>query len=521
MKPFNRRDFLRYGAPAAGTAALAAVYDLQSRPPARPLPRIGESEAGESDPAWRILNRAGFGPCPGDLERVRAMGVDAYVEEQLDPDSIAESPTLLRRLDNLPGLTLDPPEARDYERAEQLDAAVSPFLRAALQLPNPTLGRGPGAVTKELRQACLLRAVYSARQLQEVMVEFWTDHFNIDQGKADCGWLKAADDRAIRRHALGKFRDLLAASAHSPAMLVYLDNTLNTLNPSGGPGNENYARELLELHTLGVDGGYSLRDVQEVARCFTGWGVKAGPDTWPGEFVFREAQHDPGPKVVLGRAIAGGLGRRDGEEVVDLVARHPATARNLARKLCRRFVADAEPQDLVAELAGVFERTDGDVRQVLAALFRSPHFRERPGRKLKRPFHLVAATLRALAAETDGLGPLAHLEAMGQPPFGHPLPDGFPDHVEAWVSGMLGRWTFAIDLMSGRMPGTRVDVGALVGATKELEPVAVCRALWRALTGRSPAKARMDAMIALGADLPAAGARWLALAVAGPDFQWR
>ena len=219
--------------------------------------------------------------------------------------------------------------------------------------------------------------------------------------------------------------------------------------------------------------------------------------------------------------LAGGLGRGDGDEVIRLAARHPATARTIARKLCRRFVDEVDRGDLIAELSAVFLRTDGDIRSVLSTLFRSPHFLDRPGRKLKRPFHLVASALRAVAARSDGAGPLAHLDAMGHLPFDYPLPDGFPDHTDAWTSDMLGRWRFAVDMMSGGLVGTEVPIRELVRATGEGQPAAICGALWRALTGRTPERATVEALLALGGSMEESAAKWLALAAASPEFQWQ
>jgi uncharacterized protein (DUF1800 family) len=292
----SRAQFLGGAAAAMGGMSLTGCVPALRHLSAPELPaRLGQAEAGAHDPAWRVLNRMAYGPRPGDLERVRAMGVDAFVEEQLAPERIPERWAAWMRLLPMDTLNMDAEDAEDYETAVF-----------------PEVGKGQAAV--ELQQACLLRAVYSSRQLEQVMVEFWTDHFNVSQLKQECSWLKTVDDRLIRKHALGKFRDLVSASARSAAMLFYLDNDKNRkLDPATHSGpNENYARELLELHTLGVKSGYSLKDIQEVARCLSGWSYKKGLAAWPGDFEFHAAQHDDGPKRVLGVAIPPGQGIKDG-----------------------------------------------------------------------------------------------------------------------------------------------------------------------------------------------------------------
>jgi uncharacterized protein (DUF1800 family) len=319
-------------------------------------------------------------------------------------------------------------------------------------------------------------------------------------------------------------------------MLFYLDNDKNRRRDAAtgvGP-NENYARELLELHTLGVDGGYTLKDIQEVARCFTGWAYKKGLQAWPGDFVFQRDHHDDGPKRVLGVPIPAGQGIKDGEQVIDIVCRHPGTARFIARKLCRRFVADRPPAPLVERLAGVFGKTDGDMKQVLSELFHSEEFRRGTGRKLKRPFDFTLSALRALNADTTGDGVLPYLERMGQLPYKWAMPDGYPDRAEAWTPSLLARWNFAVDLVQGKVGGTAVDARALaraaghvapasLPATVQSEPLEICRALSRSVLGRALTPEKLEAMAALGsgaADLD--GVRqWLALLICAPEFQWR
>jgi uncharacterized protein (DUF1800 family) len=498
----SRGRFLGLAAATAGGLSLSGCTEISRRFSVPELPdRLGEAEAAPGDPAWRALNRMAYGPRPGDLERVREIGLDAHIEEQLSPQAIAETRAAWMRLLPLDTLQMDASDAQDWEMATY-----------------PEVGKGQAAI--ELQQACLLRGVYSARQLEQVMVEFWTDHFNVSQLKAECSWLKTVDDRLIRKHSIGRFRDLVSASAHSPAMLFYLDNDKNRKrDPGTGSGaNENYARELLELHTLGVKGGYTLKDIQEVARCFTGWSYKKGLNFWPGDFLFQADRHDNGPKRVLGVPVPPGQGIKDGEQVVDIVCRHPSTARFVARKLCRRFVADTGPEALEARLARVFQKTDGDIRQVLSELFHSEEFQKGPARKLKRPFDYAASALRALNADTTGESVLPYLEKMGQLPYKWTMPDGYPDRAEAWTPSLLARWNFALDLLQGKIKNTRVDPEALAKATREKEPLEVSRALSRAVLGLALPEEHLRALAGLKEE-PVR--RCLALLLASPQFQWR
>jgi uncharacterized protein (DUF1800 family) len=503
----TRAQVLKSGAAAVGACALSGCTELSRRFSVPSLPdRVGEAEATPTDPAWRVLNRLAYGPRPGDLERVREMGVHAYVDEQLAPERIRESRAAWMRLLPFETLDLDAADARDVETATY-----------------PEVGRGPAA--RELQQACVLRAIYSNRQLEQVMVEFWSDHFNVTQLKGECSWLKTVDDRLIRKHALGRFRDLLFASAQSPAMLFYLDNHTNTAhNPeTGGGPNENYARELLELHSVGVDGGYTLKDIQETARCFTGWGYKKGLfQRWPGDFEFNRGLHDEEAKQVLSLSIPAGGGIRDGEQVLEYLAEHPQTARFLAGKLCRRFVADDPPGPLVARVARAFLESGGEIRPTLSELFHSVEFLEHPARKFKRPFDFTVSALRAVNADTTGAGLLPYLERMGQLPFKWTMPDGYPERVDAWAPGLLARWAFATDLLRGTVPGTRVNSRALARATGSEEPQAVLQALGRVVLGSGlpPALARLAAG-AGAADAVKRPDNWLALLLVSPDFQWR
>jgi uncharacterized protein (DUF1800 family) len=329
----------------------------------------------------------------------------------------------------------------------------------------------PRKLLEELAAQKIIRAVHSERQLQEVMTDFWFNHFNIFWGKGVDRWLTTDFEmNAIRPNALGKFKDLLMATAKSPAMLFYLDNFLSSspdarlpYNPNAKrqPGiNENYAREVMELHTLGVDGGYTQKDVQEVARAFTGWSIDA--PRRGGEFIFRARIHDDGQKIVLGHKInAGGI--KDGEMVIDILAKHPSTARFIATKLVRRFVSDDPPESLVKRVAAVYMNTGGDIRDMLRTIFTSPEFYspEVLGAKTKSPFELAASAIRALNGSTDGSRQLAQIIArMGQPLYQYQAPTGFPDQANQWMSNgsIVERLNFVVALAANKIPGTTVNL---------------------------------------------------------------
>ncbi len=436
-----RRDLLRAGAAGAALAALPGC-DGALRWAASELdpPPSGVTLASgvDVDPAFHLLSRATYGPRPGDLDVVRTAGRDAWIEEQLHPEGIADPALRWRLLDC--EMAFEPPDA----------------LRSVARR----------VVERHIVRAALLRAVHAKRQLHEVMVGFWTDHFSIDVGKRGCLVHKPLDDQhVLRRHALGRFRDLVRASATSPAMLTYLDGRENRRRSPDERPNENYARELLELHTLGVHGApYSQDDVMEAARCLTGWTVETG--AWRlfarKEGVFRKTWHDDGAKTVLGRRIAAGGGARDLDALVDVVCAHPSTARHVAWKLCRRFVSDAPPRDLVASTARVFERTDGDVRALLRHVLTSAAFGASVGLKVKRPFRFVVSALRALGAESRaGHAEIDSLTRMGHLPHHYPTPDGYPEEPGPWMGTLLWRWNFALDLAAGRLGPTRTDLKAL------------------------------------------------------------
>jgi uncharacterized protein (DUF1800 family) len=355
-----------------------------------------------------------------------------------------------------------------------------PELRRRLEMAN-----GPQQVVqRDLMESKLLHAVYGNRQLEEVLTDFWYNHFNVflDKG-ADRYMVTQYERDVIRPHVLGKFRDLLAATAKSPAMLFYLDNW-QSVGPNapqgrgrqGGQGprglNENYGRELLELHTLGVDGGYTQKDVTEAARCFTGWTILQ-PQRG-GNFVFNRRAHDDGEKTVLGGKIPAGRGIDDGEKVLDIVAHHPSTARFISKKLAMRFVVDDPPQALVDRMAETFTRTDGDLRAVMRTMLESKEFFSVAAyqSKLKSPLEVVASAARALNADVDFAFPLANQVAqLGEPLYRKQEPTGYSNNSQEWLNsaGLMARMNFALQLADNKVPGVKVDS---TKAAKPDDPIA-------------------------------------------------
>src|SRR5215470_11290387 len=483
--------------PQASKSAPPSVTTQVAATPSRAAITLPASSLTNDERIIHVLNRLGYGPRPDDVEQVRQMGLAAYMERQLDPGRVPD---------------------------ERADAAVQIFPAVALTVtdvlhsypePDPKLlakvqsgemsqqdlrqmaplEKRPARVSAELQAAKLTRAVLSERQLQEVMVDFWFNHFNVDARKGAVKWMIADYERtAIRPHALGKFRDLLLATAQHPAMLFYLDNWMSTkadLVVRAGPQkgrqmglNENYAREIMELHTLGVDGGYTQKDIIEVARAFTGWTIDRPREH--GVFVFRVPTHDQGEKRILGHVLSPGGGMEDGLRVIDILARHPSTARFVATKLARRFVSDDPPPALVERAARTFRETDGDIRQVMITIVSSPEFfsLEAYRAKIKTPLEIVASSVRALDGELvlpaamgarqpgGGFSLAQQVGKLGEPLYQQQPPTGYPDVAEAWVNAgaLLNRMNFALGLTANRVPGVRVDLARAVGAADRRRP---------------------------------------------------
>ncbi len=460
-----------------------------------------------------LLNRAGFGPRDGDVEKVRRMGVNKYIEQQLNPERIDDQ-QLDARLRGFESLRMSIAQIYEKYPAPNMVARELGIQPRGQNQQNPQPDQGgemteqqqremrqkvfayyaknglkpPQALLQELQAQKLLRAVYSERQLNEVMVDFWFNHFNVFYGKGADRWLTTGYEMsAIRPNSLGKFKDLLLATAKSPAMLFYLDNFQSSSPDAVLPGqrrlnqrrqqmpqqvpqqlrnrkpgiNENYARELMELHTLGVDGGYTQKDVQEVARAFTGWTIEQPRRN--GQFIFRPRMHDRGEKVVLGQRIPSGGGIEDGEKVIEILSRHPNTARFISTKLVRRLVSDNPPQSLVDRVAAAYTKTDGDIREMLRVIFTSPEFFSTQSyrAKIKSPFELAASAIRALGADITSTQQLAQFVAkMGQPLYLYQPPTGYPDRAEQWVNtgALLERLNFGLALSTNRLRGTTLDL---------------------------------------------------------------
>jgi uncharacterized protein (DUF1800 family) len=574
------------------------------------LKRLPVTNLTEDEAILQALNRLGFGPRPGDLDRVKEIGLQKWIEQQLHPDSIDDS-ALQTRLERFPTLKMSAaqllnefPEPQlaarregvtveEYrkEQQEQMRSAVQSTQDAApetmqtdvqkadaMHMPdfesvdndlnaNPGKQKGQGKgqgggigngmfnyeqihlpqrIVAELSMAKMTRAVYSERQLQEVMADFWYNHFNVYAAKGADRWLITEYERdAIRPHAMGKFRDLLEATAKSPAMLFYLDNWLSADpvawqklkeqmearremremrgGPFGGPRfpqgrprpnadpndptanekpkqerglNENYGRELMELHTLGVDGGYTQDDVINVAKAFTGWSIRQ-PRRDP-EFFFEERLHDTSVKTVLGHQIKAG-GMKDGEEVLDILARDPHTAHHISFELAQRFVSDTPPDALVDRMAQTFLKTDGNIREVLRTMIYSPEFWSKDAyhAKVKTPFELVASATRAVGAEVEV--PLALVQwtsRIGQPLYQCEPPTGYSNKADAWVNtgSLLSRMNFSLALTANRVRGAQTDIDAVFGGEMGVDPHATLNRAIQLILGGDASQETRDTL---------------------------
>jgi uncharacterized protein (DUF1800 family) len=424
--------------------------------------------------ALHVLNRLAFGPRPGDVERVAAQGVAAWIGQQLRPAGIPDD-AVEAKLKKMPALAMSIAELHDtYPQPKPMPVPSASASAAPAPAMDPAMGKEtPREMLRQVFAQKILRASESDRQLLEVLTDFWFNHFNVTSDKDQVRWYLASYERdALRPRVFGKFRDLLGATAHHPAMLFYLDNFRSVAETGDGGDakakglNENYGRELLELHTLGVDGGYTQDDVRETARAFTGWGLEQ-----PGKatvFKFHKKEHDAAPKRVLGKDISDG-GEKDGEHVLDLLAAHPATARFIATKLCQKFHSDHPPAALIKRVADTFTKTGGDLTAVYEALFTAPELWQDAAfrAKTKTPFEMVVSSLRAVGAATEDAEPVVReIEKLGEPIYRCAPPTGYKETSDAWVStgGLLGRLNFGIMLGGGRVKGTSFDRDKLVGA---------------------------------------------------------
>lgn len=403
----SRREFLKMAggalvADGIGSALTQRVMAYQGAPE---IPTT-------TDPLLHLLNRISYGPRPEDVNRLKQIGIEAYLNEQLNPEGIvdAEMDELLK---TMPILFMDRHQVHKVNYRQQ-DALV---------------------------KGMIARAVHSKRQLLERMVEFWTDHFNIPANDLSND-LVIMHREVIRKHALGNFSHMLFGVAQSPAMLYYL----NQAESAKEHPNENYARELLELHTLGVDGGYTETDVKEIARALTGWTVQDGTDDG---FYFNKDMHDTGEKVILGHNLPADRGIEDGLHILTIAFSHPATARFVCRKLCVRFVSDNPPQSLIDSAAQIWADTQGEIKPVLKHILMSAEFVEAAGRKLRRPLDFFIGALRATGTEFREYWSMqVMLEDLSQIPYNWNPPNGYPDVAGAWANpgGLLARWNAAMDV---------------------------------------------------------------------------
>ena len=601
---------------AVNSASPAKDKKTKQDPALKGLP-VTDLTADEA--VLHAMNRLAYGPRPGDVERVKQMGLAKWIEQQLSPNSIDDK-ALSARLENFPTLSMssarlieDYPQPKQAEKqaerraatngspnnerrssaangdvpknmqesangnGQQMDETMAPPSSSAAvgqsaqkdspqvsvsdksSVPAPmksepstidpnvvgnpaTVGGGgkrnllsgpdpnavpraiaddsrrPQRVVEELAMAKVARAIYSERQLQQVLDDFWFNHFNVYAAKGEDKWYLTSYERdVIQPHTLGKFKDLVTATAKSPAMLFYLDNFLSAdpravqrqaqnramRQNRGGFGrgwprpqqpqpqaqqkakkntrglNENYGRELMELHTLGVEGGYTQKDVTELARCFTGWTIEK-PRQNP-EFKFDERLHDPDPKIVLGKKIHAG-GMKDGEQAIELLAKHPSTAKFISTKLARRFLSDTPPPSLVARMAQTFQSSDGDIRAVMHTMIYSPEFwsREAYRAKIKTPFEVVVTAVRALGTDVDTPMPLVQwVGRIGEPLYQCQPPTGYADKADAWVNtgALLNRLNFSLTLAGNKVRGSRTDVASLLGTDATEPKIALERAV--------------------------------------------
>jgi uncharacterized protein (DUF1800 family) len=474
----------------------------------------GTRSLSQEQIAAHLVNRLGFGPRPGDLALVAEDPVK-WIAQQLKPSTLSMPAALASRLNESPFLSQHPVKvvqefrtlirsnlqvasnAATNSLANEMLPGQAPQVGGATAPPEPAnpLGRFVTSIARPAIEARLLRALESPRQLEEVMVDFWFNHFNVFQGKNILRVMMGHYEHyAIRPFAMGKFRDLLGATAHHPAMLYYLDNALSAAPGMGGGGgnprglNENYARELMELHTLGVDGGYKQKDVTELARMLTGWSIQppnqiisSDTPSAPGSiaqmpgFFFNERIHDKGEKEWLGFQVSP-QGQAEGQFALDTLAKHPATAKHISYKLAQYFVSDKPDAALVAKLAQVFLASDGDITQVLSALFSSDAFwaKENIAVKFKTPYQYVLSVVRSTGHTPENLQGLSGaLAAQGMPLYGCVTPDGYKNTESAWLNpdAMTKRINFANNLFTARSFGNALNSISVEGLLQTLGPL--------------------------------------------------
>ncbi|HEX3928609.1 MAG TPA: DUF1800 domain-containing protein [Gemmatimonadales bacterium] len=540
-----------------------------------------------ADSARHVLERLSYGGTPGEVENVTRTGVMKWIDQQLGYSDVHD-PALEdteRYYDVLRTPVADMVAMQNDQQLKQqkaqavADSTGREAALAAIRQEQQASKKGLQFLLAGLNAVTVVRAAESQRQLDEIMVDFWTNHFNVYENKSqDRSYFADYLERTIRGNALGKFEDLLIATARSPAMLFYLDNAQSVAAGTGVAGgrgrggmvvrpglgrgraalfpppragtypplgagdpmdsasaerarkaaanaprglNENYARELMELHTLGVDGGYTQQDVINVARILTGWTI----DRKNGSFLFRPGAHDQGEKVVLGEVFPAGHGEDEGIRLLKMLATNPATIHHVSSQLCERFVADAAPDGCIDDAVHAWERTGGDIREVVRAIVRSPDFwaPANVDSKVKTPLEFVISAMRAVDGVPDSTPRMAQqVGRLGEPLFQKQTPDGYGERQEDWVNSgaLLARMNFAVALASGRMPGVTVDLDKLVPLTED--HVSLVSEVSDAVLGGAMTKQTRETILKELADVPnARAARALAVgfAIGGPEFQ--
>ena len=539
------------------------------------------------DSARHVLNRLAYGGTPAEIEAIAHDGVLKWIERQLsfsdlhDPGlADVERGFDVLHVSRFEMQDLQQKNQAQVQRAQALgDSAARQAMLDQIRREQQTGRRSLQVLINQLQAVTIVRAVESDHQLDEILVDFWTNHFNVFINKGqDRSYFADYLERTIRDHSLGRFEDLLVATAKSPAMLFYLDNAESVaagtdqrmaamqrgrggivvqpvlgggrgIFPNPRPGvfppngadpmmmpppppqvaqqraphglNENYARELMELHTLGVDGGYTQQDVIAVARILTGWSI----DRKDASYTFRALAHDYQPKVVLGQKFEAGHGEDEGMRLLKLLADAPATMHHVSAQLCARFVNDVPPDGCIDDAVSAWKKSGGDIREVVRAILRSPDFWAAANvqAKVKTPLEFVVRALRAVNGVPDSTPRLAQrVGQLGEPLFQHATPDGYGERQQDWVNSgaLLARMNFAVQLASGRMPGAAVDLDRVVAATDD--HAALIAAVDKAVLGGAMTRQTRETILKELADVPDARmARALAvgLAIGGPEFQ--
>jgi uncharacterized protein (DUF1800 family) len=513
------------------------------------LPAVGAAQGPMSprDSAYHVLNRLAYGPRPGDVDRVAAMGVMKWIEAQLAADPGRDA-ALAARERQFPILRHDPADlARTFYGFQRERQRQQRDMAEGDRRPAPTPEQMEfRQMFVGFQQVVVVRGSVAEAQLYEVMADFWTNHFNVFMQKgADRFLTPSYIEETIRPGAMGKFEDLLIATAKSPAMLFYLDNAQSVAPGSSPPGllagrrrggtearpqrrptgiNENYARELMELHTLGVDGGYTQQDVMEVARIFTGWSIEPPGQGGGVGFRFNDWAHDRGAKTVLGVRFSND-GMNEGIRLLRMLAQHHATMHFVSRKLCERFVSDEPPDGCMDDAVEAWHHSNGDLRQVLRAIFRSPDFwAQRAMRsKIKTPLEFVVSAVRAVGGDPDSTPRLAQIVArLGQPLYQQAAPTGYPETQEDWVNSgaLLNRMNVAMGLATGRLPGVNVNLDAITPPSTDAATLigAIDRVLFAGTLSENTKRVISDQLSGI-TDPVQARALAVGLAIGGPEFQ--